>query len=152
MIDEKQEAIVAAISARPNIAAAITANRARVVSAVKGQIANDIAAALGKLRLLIVVEPVVSNIGYDRDVPVLRTTTAITIFENVLLNRVGEGYLTNGGAQEEILFALRPSAGLHMIPVRGTLQDSLTKLLQYTIECEGRIILQEPPPAEEEEP
>ena len=143
MIDENQEAIATAIAARPAIAAAIAAGKARVVSSVKGEIGNEIVRALGKLNLLIVVEQMEGTFGYVKDVPVLRTSPVICIFENVTLNRSGTGSVSAGKAVEEIAFAMKPSSGLNAIPTKFTLQNSMTKLLQYLVACEGRLTLTE---------
>jgi hypothetical protein len=146
MIDEKQEAIATAIAARTVIAAGITAGRIRVASAVKGQLASDIAAALGKLKMLFVVEAVESKVGYSLDKPVLQTSINIAVFENVLTNRKGTNgtdYITAGRGVEEVCFALKPSAGLQVIVENIALEDSLTKLLTYNIACQGRMTLTE---------
>ena len=123
-----------------------------VVAAVKGQLASAIESDLGKLGLIVIVEPVRGPLKHAGGKLSTEPVFQIHVFENVLLHRSGEDYVTAEDVTEKICHMLRGGQETAP-PVYATsweLVNDLTEELQYMVEATTRgaieITVEEPGP------
>lgn len=111
-----------------------------VVPAVKGNLASEIDTELGKLGRIVTVEPLRGSYKHSGGKLSTEPLFVLHIFENVLLNRNGEGYVTAEDIKEKIAYMLRGGQDVAPPVYAQTweLVNDLTDELTYRIEAGTR--------------
>jgi hypothetical protein len=142
MLREKQAAIVAHLEADAFFSAI------PVVAAIKGNLASIIETELGKLGRVVTVEPLRGPFKHAGGALSTEPGFSIHIFENVLINRVGETYVTAEDIMEKIAYMLR-SGQTTPPPVYAQsweLVNDLSEELTYRIDAttRGAVVIEIP--------